>query len=168
MSHEPPDFVAAMRPGTGKLLAEERVEDEGGDHDRHHPAGGAAHALEDQKDQRGAEDDVPVVRRSVAVPDIIAALENVGNHRDGGERGRPVPPHDAVAVPPRGGKQQVAEEQHEADVHRAQHLRRHDCVRGVEMEQRHHHRRRRDEDAERAAQLVARALFRLDELLGFL
>ena len=168
MSHEPTDFVAAMRPGTGKQLAEKCVEDKGGNHDRHDPAGGAAHALEDQEYQSDAEDDVPAVRRSVAVPDIVAALENVSDHRDGCERGHPVPPHDAVAIALRGGEQQVAQEKHEADVHRAQHLRRHDRVCAVEVEQRHHHRRHGDEDAERAGQLVARALLRLDELLGFL
>src|SRR6266481_4114182 len=123
MAYQAPDLVAAMRPGTGKLLAEERIEGEGGDHDRHHPAGGAAHSLEDEEDQRDAEGDVPVVRRSVAVPDFVAALEYVRDHGYGSERRRPVPPHDAVAVALRDRKQQVAEEQHEADVHRAQHPR---------------------------------------------
>ncbi len=45
-----------------------------------------------------------------------------------------------MAVALRDRKEQVAEKQHEADVHRAQHLRRHDRVRGIEVEHRHHHR----------------------------
>jgi len=55
-AHETTHFVAAMRPGTGKLLAEKRIKDEEGNHDRHDPAGGAAHAFEDSGVSGDAED----------------------------------------------------------------------------------------------------------------
>src|SRR5437660_12834130 len=104
MAHETPELVAAMRPRAGKIFAVKRVEDEVDYDTRHHPARGSAHAFEDEEDERDAERDVPVVRGRVAVPEIVAAVQDVGDHGDGRKGGDPVPPHDAVAVTLRQGK----------------------------------------------------------------
>ncbi len=66
----------------------------------------------------------------------------------------------------RDRKQQVAQEQNERDVNAAQYVRRHDAVCGIQVEQRHDHRKRGGEHSKRARQLVDRAFFGFDVLLG--
>ena len=87
--------------------------------------------------------------------------------RDSADRD-PVPPHDAVAEAAGEREQQEHQEQDEADMDHAQLLRRHDRVRGVEVEQRHDDGNRHHDAPEQAGKAVGRALFRLDVLLGFL
>ena len=83
------------------------------------------------------------IRQRVAVPDVVAAREQVGDRRDAERGAHDVPPHQPVAVARGDREQQEHEQQHEADVHRAQDLRGHDLDRRVEMEQRHDDEQRR-------------------------
>ena len=73
-----------------------------------------------------AEERVGGAGQRVAVPEIVAAGEQVGDRRDAEQRADHVPPHEAVAEALGDREQQEHEQQHEADVHRTQHLRRHD------------------------------------------
>jgi hypothetical protein len=77
-----------------------------------------------------------------------------------------VPTPAAVAEAARERKDEEGEKEHERDVRRAQMLRPHDVVRGVEMEERHRHRHRCNERGEPADELVMDALLALDHLLG--
>ena len=160
------DLVALVRPRRRQVRAGERVGDEAERDHRHDPAARPAHRLEDEDDQADAEDDVPVVRRGVAVGEVVAAEDRVDDDRHRQRRRQPVPPHDAVAKAPRDRKDQEAQEEDEGDVDRPQHLRRHDRVGAVEMERRHHEGDEANEAAEPALQLVGRAFFFLDVLLG--
>jgi hypothetical protein len=166
VADEARNLVALVRPGRRQVRAEEGVKQEAdGDH-RHDPAGGAAHRLQHQHDQRDAEEDVPIVRGDRAVEEIVALADEPGTDGNAEQRERPVPRHHAVTEAPRDGEYEERQEEHECHVRRAQHLRAHDLVGGVEVEQRHHHRGQGDERRHGAGELVLDALFLLDHLLG--
>jgi hypothetical protein len=162
------EVVALVRPRRGQERPGERVGDEGERDRRHDPAARAPHRLEDERHEREPERDVPAVGRRVAVGEVVAALDRIDDDRDRERGADPVPPHHAVAKALRDRKDEKAQEQHERDVHRPERLRRHDRVRGVEVECRHRERRQANEAAEPAVQLVGCAFFLLDELLGAL
>jgi hypothetical protein len=108
----------------------------------------------------------PGQRRGVAVGEVVTPLQQVPGDRDGQQRRQPVPPHDAVAIPPRDREHQETQEQHEGQVDGPQRLRGNDFVRRVQVVGRHDDGRQRDERGQPAFQLVGRALFELDVLLG--
>jgi hypothetical protein len=166
VADEARDLVVLVRPGRRQHLAEERVQQEAGGDDRHHPARGAPHRFQDQQSEPDAEHDVPGVRQDRAVEEIVAARDQIDGGADGGRGQQPVPPHDAVLVAPRHGEDEEAQEQHDRDVDRAQVLGAHDGVGGVEVKQRRADRHRGDEDGEPAREAVLHPLLALDHLLG--
>jgi hypothetical protein len=121
-----------------------------------------------QHDEDEPHKPVRLRRHGGAVAEVGALRQHV--EHGGGRRCRQqvVPPADAVAEPPGHGKHQEAERQHHADVRRPQHVRRHDLVGGIEVEQRHRHRERGDGQADPAREAVERTLLRLDVALQLL
>ncbi|MCX7147303.1 MAG: hypothetical protein NT042_14170 [Sulfuritalea sp.] len=158
--------VAAVRPWCWQMRAEQGIGDEAEHDGRHHPARCTPRGFEHQHDQRHAQYQVPAIGCGGAVGEVVAAGEQVGDDADAEQRRRPVPPAGAVAKALRHGKQQEGQEEHEADMDRAQGLRRHDAVGGVEMEQRHDHGDHRDKNAHLAPKPVRGTFFLLDEFLG--
>ena len=82
------------------------------------------------------------------------------------EGGDNVPPHDAVAKTGQHREEQERQQQHKTDMHRAQHLRRHDRVGRIEVKQRHDNGDGREARRKPAAELVGCALFLFDEFCG--
>ena len=74
--------VAAVRPLARQPRSEESVGEEERDHEQHDPAGRAPHRLEHEHDERRAEDHVPAVGQRVAVPEVVAAREQVDDRGD--------------------------------------------------------------------------------------
>ena len=168
MRDEVIEGIAAMRPGRRQVLAVDGVEQESDGHARHDPAGGAARAFEQQHDEDDADVVVGGGRHGRAVAEVGALREHVADGAGAGRGEQVVPPADAVAEPARHRKQQEAEHQHHADVGRAQHVRGHDVVGRVQVEQRDEHGSSRDGDTDPAAQPVERAFLFLDVLLELL
>ena len=168
VADEPRDVVAAVRPRLAQVRAEHRVGDKQHADERHDPARAAARRLQHQQRQDHAEHHVQVGRDGAAVGEIVAADETVADDEERQRHRDPVPPHDAVAEAAGEREQQEHQEQDEADVDHAQLLRRHDRVRGIQVEQRHHDGDRHHDAPEQAGEAVGRAFFRLDVLLGFL
>jgi len=168
VANEPRDVIAAVRPRLAQVRAEHRVNHEQHAYERHDPASSAARRFQHEQRQDHAEHHVQVGRDGAAIGEIVAAEDAVAddNERDRGPN--PVPPHDAVTVAAGKREQQIAQEQHEADVHHAQLLRRHDGVGRIEVEERHDDGHHHHEAAEVAGQAVGRALLCLDVLLGLL
>ena len=166
MADDAAGIHAVVRPRRRQIRTDHRVNQEPYTNRWHDPARGAARRLEHQQDQRDAEYLVPRAGIDRALEERVAAEQHVANDHQRHQRREPVPPADAMAEALRDRKQQETQEQNERDVDAAQYVRRHDAVRGIQVEQRHDHRQRGGEHPERARQLVDRAFFGFDVLLG--
>jgi hypothetical protein len=165
---QPADLVTLVRPGRRQPGAGERIEDE-------------------QEVMTGITQ--PLVRRMASMISRISAtpntmssgsgdvlrsvkssppMDHVDDDGDRQCRQQPVPPHDAVAIPPAMGNTRKLTNSTIATCTGPQRLGRHDAVGGVQVEHRHQHRGQRDEQAQCARQVVGRPLFLLDEGLGLL
>ena len=166
MAGEPRDVVAAVRPRRREMRAHHRVDDEQ-DHDKgHDPARRPARGLQDQHDEGHAENLVPHHRGGRAIAEIVAPVEHVADDHHAEERAGDVPPHDAVAEAGQDREHEKRQEEGKPDVHRTQDLRRHDRVGRIQVKERHDHRNGGQAHCQPARELVGRALFLFDELLG--
>ena len=160
--------VASMRPLPGQPRTDEGVDEEGKDDAADDPAHGAAAGFEHQQHEGDAEEHIQGRRYDVAVPDVVAAVEQVEDGRYPEHSANDVPPHQPIAKARRDRKQEIDEEQHEADVHRPQHLRRHDLHRRVQVEEAHRDQQRRRDAVEPALEAADCAFRLFDEFFGFL
>ena len=151
-----------MRPLPGQPRPEEAVREEQPDHEQQDPARRAAHRLQHEQHEGHAEEDVSVVRQRVAVPEVVAAGQQIGDRRHAERGADDVPPHQPVAVAGSDREEQEDEQQRPSDVNGAQHLRGDDLDGGVEMEQRHPDEQHGRETREPAAIAVGGALLRFD------
>ena len=127
---------------------------------------GAPHRFEHQRDQRDAEGDVPrigEVLRSVKSSPPWIRYTTIATDSAQASQSHHMTRWRKRA---RDREHQEAQEQHEGDVHRAQRLRGHDGVGGVEVERRHPEGDGDHEDVQPAPQLVGRAFLVLDEYFG--
>jgi len=92
-----PDLVALVSRWR-QVGAEQRIQQEAGGDDRHHPRGPPA-CLHDEQDQRDAKAMSVVLGSSVAVGEVVAAGDQ-GRRRPTTPTPPASPPHDAVAVAP--------------------------------------------------------------------
>ncbi len=97
-SRQARDVVAAVRPLAGQPRSDECVGEEQRDHEQHDPARRAAHRLEHEQHERDAEEHVGAIRQRVAVPEVVAAGEQVGDRSPRRASAQhDVPPHQAIA-----------------------------------------------------------------------
>ena len=162
------DLVALVRPRRRQPGAGERVGDEAERDHRHDPA--ASCAASPRAPARSARRRTTMSHGSGDVLRSVKSSPPRTSRRSTAiaeRRREPVPPHDPVAEASRDREDQEAEEQHEGDVHRPQHLRRHDrvgaCRGGTRPSRRRPGATKR---AEPALQPVGRAFLLLDVLLG--
>jgi hypothetical protein len=160
-------MVAAMGPGLRQVGAPIGIGQEHQRDDRHDQAGRPPRRLQDEDDERDADDDVHAFGQDRALAEIRALRNDIGDDREA-QRGEDIVPDvNAVAKPVRRRKQQEDQEQDQPDMDRPEDIGRYDRPGGVEVEQRDGGRQQRERKAEPPRQLVGAALFLFDIALRF-
>ena len=157
-----------MRPLPWQPRPHEGVNKKGGNDTRYDPARRPPAGLDHEKHKGYAEEHVERRGHDIAIPDVVAAGQEIDDAGDAEDGADDIPPHEPVAKPRNHREEQIDEQQHEADVHRAQHLRRNDLDRSVEVEEAHDDQEPGRRAVQPALKSADRTLLLLDEFLGLL